>query len=166
MSDEVRFRSVDHYPASVNGPSVIARLLDGLGFRFYWATEGLTLEDYGFSPGNGCQSIRELVGHIWGLVNWVCLATYGQGERRPQEAQLRKDHVLGLLHKLRNHFASLSDQELSAITIDSRPFWHLINGPISDALTHIGQINSFRRLAGNPAKRSRPFTCMPPDKEA
>jgi len=30
------------------------------------------------------------------------------------------------------------------------PFWNLINGPISDALWHVGQVVSFRRGSGNP----------------
>ena len=42
MGEELPFRQVDGYPAQVNGPLVMARLLDGMGFRFHWATEGLT----------------------------------------------------------------------------------------------------------------------------
>jgi len=30
------------------------------------------------------------------------------------------------------------------------PFWNTLNGPISDALWHTGQIVSFRRSSGNP----------------
>ena len=30
------------------------------------------------------------------------------------------------------------------------PFWNEINGPISDALWHIGQVVTFRRSSGNP----------------
>lgn len=30
------------------------------------------------------------------------------------------------------------------------PFWNQINGPISDALWHCGQVVSFRRASGNP----------------
>jgi hypothetical protein len=30
------------------------------------------------------------------------------------------------------------------------PFWNLINGPISDALWHTGQLVLMRRAAGNP----------------
>ena len=30
------------------------------------------------------------------------------------------------------------------------PIWNLINGPISDALYHTGQVVSFRRTSGNP----------------
>ena len=30
------------------------------------------------------------------------------------------------------------------------PFWHVLNGPIADAIYHTGQIVSFRRTSGNP----------------
>jgi len=30
------------------------------------------------------------------------------------------------------------------------PFWNVINGPISDAIWHTGQVVSFRRTSGNP----------------
>ena len=31
------FHQVPEFPPAANGPGVIARLLDGLGFRFRWA---------------------------------------------------------------------------------------------------------------------------------
>ncbi len=30
------------------------------------------------------------------------------------------------------------------------PFWNNINGPIADAIWHVGQVVSFRRSSGNP----------------
>ena len=30
------------------------------------------------------------------------------------------------------------------------PFWNIINGPISDALWHCGQVVMLRRASGNP----------------
>jgi hypothetical protein len=30
------------------------------------------------------------------------------------------------------------------------PFWNLLNGPIADAIWHVGQVVSFRRSSGNP----------------
>jgi hypothetical protein len=30
------------------------------------------------------------------------------------------------------------------------PFWNQINGPIADALWHVGQVVTFRRSSGNP----------------
>jgi hypothetical protein len=165
MSDELPFRSVSRYPAEVSGPAVMARLLDSLGFRFYWATEGLNPVDYDFSPGSGCMSIRELVGHVWGLVNWTCLAVWGQAEKRPGEVELQREHILRLIHRLREHLESLDDRVLGSIAIDGKPFWHLINGPMADALTHVGQINSFRRLAGALPKKPWLFGLKPPDEE-
>ena len=163
MDQDLSFRSIEEYPPHVNGPSVIARLLDSLGFRFYWATEGLRPDDYNFSPGSGCQSIGELMGHVWGLVNWTALSVIGTGEQRPEEPPSQRARALAMLGVLRAHFATLSDAELSAITIDDWPFWHMLNGPVADALAHVGQINSFRRLAGNPTPRAKLFIAMPPD---
>jgi hypothetical protein len=30
------------------------------------------------------------------------------------------------------------------------PFWNILNGPIDDALWHVGQVITFRRSSGNP----------------
>jgi hypothetical protein len=167
MSVDMPFRTVDRYPSSLDAQAVLARLIDGLGFRFYWATEGLTEQDYGFSPGQGCMSIGELIGHIWGLANWVCLSTCGQEEGRPQEVAQQRTHALALFHKLRNYVAAVPTDELKEVTIDGWPVWHVINGPLADALTHVGQINSFRRLAGNPTPRGYSvFTLRSPKDEA
>ena len=162
VSPDRLFRKVDHYPPDVSGPSVIVRLLDGLGFRFSWATEGLTAEVYAFSPGEGCQTIAGLVDHIWALTIWIGWSVFGSGEDRPQDPESQRSHVLRRIHRLREHLICLDDRDLAEIQIEGRPFWHLINGPISDALTHVGQINSFRRLAGHPAPSSNPFLCTPP----
>jgi len=47
----------------------------------------------------------------------------------------------------------MSDEDLNNLeeeTSRKLPFWYWINGPLSDALTHVGQINSWRIIAGNP----------------
>mgnify|MGYP006092578213 FL=1 len=47
----------------------------------------------------------------------------------------------------------MSDEDLNNLeeeTFRKLPFWYWINGPLSDALTHVGQINSWRIIAGNP----------------
>jgi hypothetical protein len=141
---------------------VLTRLVDGLGFRFHWATWGLTDQDYAFSPGHGTQSIGQLVEHIWGLTNWVSMAVLGQGEQRPKTPQGQRLHALEMLHRLREQFSSLDERSLAEITINGRPFWHLLNGPLADALTHVGQINILRRLAGNPTPKAGLFAGEPP----
>jgi hypothetical protein len=141
---------------------VIARLLDGLGFRLHWATEGFSAEHYAFSPGQGCQSIGELAHHIWGLTHRVYMSVFGREEQRPEGSPAQRAHTLEMLHKLRERFCSLQDEDLEALTVNGYPFWHMINGPLADALTHVGQINAFRRLAGNPTPKAGLFTGKPP----
>ena len=156
------FYEIPDYPENVSGTSVLVRLLDGLGFRFRWSTEGLSDDDYKFRPAPDCMSIEELVRHVWGLVNWVCQSTLTERFRKQDDISLVRRSVLEMTHALRETLISMGDEELTVVQIRERPFWHIVNGPIADALTHVGQINSFRRLAGNPTPKANVFLGLPP----
>jgi len=162
-----RFYEIPDYPEKASGPSILTRLLDGLGFRFYWSTEGLRDEDYSYRPSHDSRSIDEIVRHIWGLVNWVCISIVDVNFEKPTKIEFVRNSILDMLSNLRDTILSLSDGDLEKIQIEhrsrARPFWHLINGPISDALTHVGQINSFRRLSGNPSSKVSVFLGLPPN---
>ncbi len=156
------FYEIPDYPESVSGTSVLVRLLDGLGFRFRWSTEGLSDDDYKFRPAPDCMSIEELVRHVWSLVNWVCQSMQLKKFGKHDDIRLVRRSVLEITHALREALISKSDEELAVVQIRERPFWHIVNGPIADALTHVGQINSFRRLAGNPTPKANVFRGLPP----
>jgi len=146
-----RFHTIKAYPERQDANGVVVRLIDALGYRFYWATEGLATEDYAFSPGAGCQTIGALVGHVWGLINWIHVTVVGDGAAwRPPDPSEQRLHALALLVAVRDRVATLDEAALFALRIDGHRFWHMLNGPLSDALTHVGQIASFRRLHGNP----------------
>jgi hypothetical protein len=149
-------------PEEVSVGTILTRLLDGLGFRFYWATEGLRPTDYLYRPGPDCMSVEELVRHIWGLVNWVILSATDTVFKRPEDVEEIRERILEMIFYLRNETLQMHADELTDITIDGHPFWNIINGPIADALTHVGQINSFRRLSGNPVHGANVFTGEPP----
>jgi len=149
-------------PEVISGALILVRMIDGLGFRFKWATENLRDEDFNFRPNSEIMSISELVEHIWGLVNWAKISIAGRGENKPKEITAVRQSVLDIFLELRQSLFSISEAELRNITIDNQTFWHIINGPLADALTHIGQINSFRRLAGNPTPKVNVFKGTPP----
>ena len=155
------FNRIPPYPDSISGTTVLVRLLDVLGFRFRWSTEGLSDDDYGFRPAPECMSIEELVRHVWGLVNWVGLSMGLDDFELGDDVARTRESVLEMIHVLRGGLNFMSDEELEEITIREMLFWHIINGPLSDALTHVGQINSFRRLAGNPTPKANVFTGKP-----
>jgi hypothetical protein len=131
------------------------RMIDSIGYRFFWATEGLADGDYEFAPGCDCKTIAQLVGHLWGLSNWLHLSVLGQGiaDVRPPEPDKLRAQILQGLYDVRVQIAKIGEEELFALRIDDHPLWHVINGPLADAMTHIGQIASFRRLNGNPVPK-------------
>ncbi|MBL4704826.1 MAG: hypothetical protein JKY54_09910 [Flavobacteriales bacterium] len=83
--------------------------------------------------------------------------TFG-GQNKPVEkpntyTELRNG-TLQLCLALSEILKAMTDQELANMKFKGRmepnQYWHMLNGPISDTLTHIGQITSWRRIAGNP----------------
>lgn len=58
--------------------------------------------------------------------------------------------------------SEMSIDDLAAIQLLKQRFWPVINGPLSDVLTHIGQIATLRRIAGSPVPDSNPFEETPP----
>jgi hypothetical protein len=158
------YRIPDH-PDHVSGAAVLARMLDGLGFRFYWATEGLRPEDYEFRPAEDTMTIGELVSHVWELMNWVSASALKKPYVKPVEGTVMRTEALKIIHDLRETMLAMSDEDLGRLQIRDKPFWNMVNGPFSDALTHTGQINSFRRLAGNPVAGANVFLGEPPKKK-
>ena len=102
------FHQIPPYPKSVSGTTVLVRLLDGLGFRFRWSTEGLSHGDYGFRPAPDCMSIEELVRHVWGLVNWVCLSMGLDGFKRVDDIAITRGRVLEMTQALRGALISMT----------------------------------------------------------
>ena len=156
------YHRIPEYPDHLSSTTVLTRMLDGLGFRFYWATEGLRPEDYAFRPAADTMSIEELVIHIWALMNWVSSGALKKSYKKPKNGEAAREQALIIIQDMRNRTLTMNDEELTKLSLLSKPFWHIINGPFSDALTHTGQLNSFRRLAGNPVKGANVFTGEPP----
>ncbi|MFC1606354.1 DinB family protein [Candidatus Latescibacterota bacterium] len=157
-----RYHSMPVIPDEISAGNIICRMLAGMGFRFYWATDELTEETYAFQPCEGARSIGETVEHIWDLLNWIYRTTGTAGKIKPSGAQHLRESTLELIAILEDAFSKMDNKELAAIHIHKHPFWLIINGPISDILTHIGQISVLRRMAGTPAPGSNPFEGTPP----
>lgn len=156
------YHHIPDYPDHVSGAAVLARMLDGLGFRFYWATEGLRAEDYAFRPAKDTMSIGEFVAHVWELVSWVSSSALKKQYEKPKDDLSTRAEALRIIHDLRETMLAMSDEDLDRLRIRDNPFWNIVNGPFSDALTHTGQINSFRRLNGNPVAGANVFLGEPP----
>jgi len=161
----MNYRNIPDYPAGVTANTILVRMIDGLGFRYYWATEGLTENEMQFRPHETSMNLVELLDHIHHLANVSNRVLHGlQSEKTPPVGSLEpiRNSTLKLIETMRERLGTMNSEELAVVKFRRAdgaefPFWHLINGPIADALTHVGQINSWRRMAGNPQPKTDVF---------
>jgi len=146
------FKNFPEEPADLSASNAIARLIDGLGFRLYWAINELTEEDCEYRVCEGANSIHDILWHILGLVNWVYMNVYGEQMKRPESIIDQGVETLIALEKLRKSFIEMSDKDLEKLKLDNRSFWAYLNMPLADAVSHVGQVSILRRAAGNPNK--------------
>lgn len=163
MSQDLPFSSIPEAPQEFNATNSIRRMLQGLGFRYYWATEGLRASDLNYRPSEEAQNTLETLQHIYGLSETILNAARNQASLRPapkpsSNLEELRAATLDNLEKTVVSLEKYSDRDLNDLNIiferggkqSKFPLWNLINGPIADALYHTGQIVSFRRTSGNP----------------
>lgn len=150
--------SAENYSAG----SVASRQIDGLGFRFYWATEGLRTEDLNYRSSTDARSSMETIQHIYEMSEMIKNAVTETVNTPGQSPQLAFDDMrrrtLENLKVASDILKHSSEEDLHRFSLifergeerTAYPFWNLINGPLSDCLWHTGQIVSLRRMSGNP----------------
>ena len=162
--NELPYYRIPETPENMTATTVLIRLLDGLGFRYRWATEGLRAEDMEFQPCSTSMKVWELLAHI----HWLLIVSeefitgeFITGKELEKVPQVRLDErrkkTLDTVVSIREALMGLDDEYLENI-------WNLINGPLSDVLTHVGQIASWRRINDNPWRKAFVFYGEPPKK--
>ena len=162
-NNDLPYRQIPDYPDSYTPENVAARLIDGLGYRYFWATEGLTQKDLDYKPGNGGRSTLETINHIYGLSRTILNGSlnkpnvYPRAEHNHTFAEIRKltlenfeSASKALKKRDSNSMENLKIISKSQQGTNESPYWNMLNGPISDAIYHTGQVVSFRRSSGNP----------------
>ena len=64
QAQELPYFEIPEAPKNYTAGTVASRMIDGLGFRYYWATEGLNEKDLDFKPGTDTRTIFETLDHI------------------------------------------------------------------------------------------------------
>lgn len=160
QNKDLPYYEIPEYPSEYNEGTVVARMIDGLGFRYYWATEGLRAEDLAFKPSEKGRTSEETIDHILGLTN-VVLNSALKKVNEPLETEgksfeEKRAMTLNMLKQAADIFRSTDDLSQFKIVFKSEngtneyPFWNQLNGPIADALWHVGQVITHRRTSGNP----------------
>jgi hypothetical protein len=156
----IPYSEIPEYPETYTAGTVSARMIDGLGFRYYWATEGLRAEDLTFKPNKEGRTTGETIDHIYGLSKVIVNATLKKPNKPTDEPEMsfeekRKQTLINIKTAADILRASPDLSEFSIVFerdsgTSEFPFWNNINGPIEDAVWHCGQIVLLRRSSGNP----------------
>ncbi len=158
--ENLPFYEIPDYPESYSEAEIVGRMIDGLGFRYYWATEGLTDTDLAYKLPNDSRSSIEIIVHIYDLSNMILYTALNSpiemiSTEGMEFKEIRKNTLLNLkqasdIIKKTNNFKDLSIIFLRNDKKIEFPFWNQLNGPIEDAVWHCGQVVAFRRASGNP----------------
>jgi hypothetical protein len=105
-----------------------------------------------FCVCDGARTPRQILAHIGDLMEWA-LSMAQDKEHWQASEPMSWDRECEHFHM---SLTRLDDYSASADTLHAIPE-KLLQGPIADALTHIGQIAMLRRMASTPVKSENYF---------
>jgi len=126
-NSDLPYYEIPEAAKSFTAGTMVSRMVDGLGFRYYWATNNLKTEDLDFKVSDSGRTTLETLEHIYGF----------------STSELLKVADAAAIENMKIIFVR-GDKS------SEYPFWNAINGPIEDAVWHVGQIVMLRRASGNP----------------
>lgn len=156
------FAEIGPYPEHYSAQDVMHRLISGLGYRYHWASAELRQEDLDYRASEDSRSTLEILLHIYGLSATIAATLEGglaeAANRDKMTYEFLRAETLANLERAVNALERVEDFSDLSVKI-MRPdqtyefeFWHLINGQISDAIWHSGQVVMNRRASGNPLR--------------
>src|SRR5262249_5397700 len=123
-----------------------------LSYRAGKALRGAPADFSGFRIGETTRTPGQILAHICDLLDWALTMAKGRHEWRdspPGSCDVDTARFFAALQKLDARLAS--EAPLGSTEAG------LFQGPIADALTHVGQISLLRRLAGAPVRPENYF---------
>jgi hypothetical protein len=155
--EKLPFHEIPATTETYTPQNVLARMVDGLGFRYYWSTEGLRSEDLAYQPKGAGRTSQQTVTHLYDLSTVLIRLTKTDFPQKKEKAAMnfvamRTQTLLNLRAvsnriKASKNVSEFDTKKDGKVTI---PLYNLIHGPLADAIWHTGQIASFRRSSGNP----------------
>jgi len=120
---------------------LLRHTLAALAYRATRALEDST-ENFAVFVGSG-KTPGEILAHMGDLFDWALSMAAGK-------PAWRNSVPLSWAEEQRRFFAALTafDHFLASEAVLQAPIERLMQGPVADALTHVGQLAMLRRLAG------------------
>ena len=131
----------------------LRHLLATVAYRFKKVTGDMDNEFGDFYAGEGVRTPNELLHHILSLGLWACAALE---DREMPDVKTPPDYRAGV-KSCRDSFRRL-DNLFEKMELGETAYQKLCQGPLSDILTHVGQISMLRKLAGNQALKFEDYS--------
>jgi hypothetical protein len=127
--------------------ALLRHIVATLAYRGSKALRGAPDEFAGFRVGAATRTPAQILAHMGDLLDWALSLAKGQEAWHDSPPLAWKEGTA-------RFFAALAalDQRLAAEEPLTCPAEGLTQGPLADALTHVGQIALLRRLAGCPVR--------------
>jgi hypothetical protein len=125
--------------------ALLRRYLATLAYRLRKALHGAPDGFSDFQAGHGVRTPNDVLNHMRGRLLFV------HGHLRPNHGEepprlAWADEVAALSRVLHG----LDNDLRTATPLDQATVHRLLQGPLSDVMTHVGQVAMLRRLAGSP----------------
>jgi hypothetical protein len=135
------------HPASDPKREILRHTLATLAYRGGKAVRNAPDGFATFQAGQGVRAPGQILAHLGDLFDWALSIAMGQQkwhDSKPLEWEQEVARFFAALQKFDDFLAS--SEPVHA------PLEKLFQGPVADALTHVGQIGILRRLANAPVK--------------
>lgn len=133
-------------PATKN--EYLRHTLATIAYRFQKSVSVAGKGFAGFSLGKGSRNTTEIIHHIYHVLWWT--RVFVQEERFINEKPEKLSFALEI--KRVNSELAVLDKVFSETALGMDFSKRLLQGPLSDVLTHIGQLSMLSRLNGHPIK--------------
>jgi hypothetical protein len=131
---------------------LLRHTLATLAYRGGKAVRGAPASFADFSAAAGARTPGQILAHIGDVLDWALSLAEGQqrwNNSTPLPWEKEVERFFAALGKLDGYLSSDAPLQVAPEK--------LFQGPIADALTHVGQINILRRLAGIPVRAENYF---------
>lgn len=132
---------------SDSGRALLRHTLATLAYRGSKVLRDAPADFSTFTPGGESRPAGAILAHIGDLLDWGLSMASGQSEWHTSKSQVWNDNVNRFHAALTAFDAYLASDEPLHASAEK-----LFQGPVADALTHVGQLAMMRRLAGAPIK--------------
>jgi hypothetical protein len=130
---------------STQDRQLLRHYLASLAYHAQKAIRGAPSDFWAFSPGNQVRTPEAILRHMTSVLGYAQTFIVG-GSYRAEALPSIQDEI-NRFHQLLESISEFlnSDSPLQVITE-----FQLLQGPLSDVMTHVGQLSLLRRLYGSP----------------